>query len=235
MSSEPVLTRFYRLMDELRGRLGGFRQLSTSSGSSGWPVRGVYFFFDPRETRGSGFGMRVVRVGTHAVSVGSSSSLWGRLSQHQGTIGGEHPGGGNHRGSVFRMHVGNALLARGGYPPAIAATWPKRGAVTPQVRQAEYPLERNVSEYIRSLPLLWLNVNDEPSPGSDRRFLEVNSIGLLSSRGALAHDPPSPDWLGYWAVPTEIRHSRLWNIDAVGYGWSAEFLDKLERYVAVAR
>lgn len=235
MSHLEDLVRFYALMEDLRNRLGGFRYLRTSTGTSGWPERGVYFFFDEREPRQSGPGLRVVRVGTHAVSAGSSSSLWGRLSQHQGTVGGGHPGGGNHRGSVFRMHVGNALLATGSYPQDIAASWPRRGNASKVIRDAEYSLERDVSTYIRNLPLLWLSVNDAPSPTSDRRVLEVNAIGLLGIRRTTEMDPASPTWLGRSAIPDEIRNSGLWNIDAVGRPWDPSFLGTLARYVALTK
>jgi len=54
------------------------------------------------------------RGGTHAVSAGSSTSLWDRLKQHYGT-GSEssaHPHGGNHRGSVSSERVGEAFIER---------------------------------------------------------------------------------------------------------------------------
>src|SRR5258708_2808983 len=102
--------RFYSLLDRLEGKIGGRRTLSGCSGRMDWPRRGVYFFFENGETRSdTGDGLRVVRVGTHARTVGWVTTLWGRLSQHQGTIG---SGGGNHRGSIFRLIVGTAEAAR---------------------------------------------------------------------------------------------------------------------------
>jgi len=56
---------------------------------------------------GTSDGNRVVRVGTHGLKTGSTSTLWGRVHQHRDT----REGGGNHRGSVFRLHVGQALAA----------------------------------------------------------------------------------------------------------------------------
>lgn len=74
------------------------------------PNRGVYFFFDENEPRSdSGCGPRVVRVGTHGLTVGSKSSLRARLAQHRGTIG---TGSGNYRGSIFRLLVGQALISK---------------------------------------------------------------------------------------------------------------------------
>ena len=66
----------------------------------------VCFFYEAGEERsGSGVALRVVRIGTHGLTVGSRSTLWGRLSQHRGTSRGT----GNHRGSIFRLLVGIAL------------------------------------------------------------------------------------------------------------------------------
>ena len=46
---------------------------------------GVYFFHEPGEERlDTGVGPRIVRVGTHALKIGSSTKLWTRLSQHKG-------------------------------------------------------------------------------------------------------------------------------------------------------
>ena len=101
------LDRFYELLDDLEHAVDGRRRLRSATGRHGWPTRGVYFVFEPGEHRESG-GDRVVRVGTHGLKTGSRSTLWGRLRQHRGTRG----GGGNHRGSVFRLHVGQALATQ---------------------------------------------------------------------------------------------------------------------------
>src|SRR5688572_12309739 len=94
---EQDLKHFYELLDELEKKLGSKRYLDASDGRMKWPQRGVYFFFEHGEYRQNASTMRVVRVGTHAVSVGSKSTLWKRLSQHKGS----QNGSGNHRGSIF--------------------------------------------------------------------------------------------------------------------------------------
>jgi len=102
---------FYEILEGLERKVWGKRKLASCHGSMNWPERGVYFFFEPGEMRStSGSGMRVVRIGMHALKAGSKTTLWKRLSQHQGT---QKSGGGNHRGSVFRLHVGTALIAQG--------------------------------------------------------------------------------------------------------------------------
>jgi len=66
MSRLSDLVRFYALLDRLQQRLGRTRTLATFDRFRDWPERGVYFFFEPTETRQeSGTGPRVVRVGTH--------------------------------------------------------------------------------------------------------------------------------------------------------------------------
>ncbi len=104
MTRKDDLDRFYRLLDRLEQRVDGAQKLKNCTGYMDWPRRGVYFFLEPGETRESTDQLRVTRVGTHAVSDGSSTSLWDRLKQHYGTGSGSsnHPHGGAHRGSVYR-------------------------------------------------------------------------------------------------------------------------------------
>src|SRR5690242_15727990 len=85
-------------------------QLGHCHGRLAWPNRGVYFFFESGEERThSGSGPRIVRVGTHALTPASRTTLWRRLSQHRGASNTE---GGNHRGSIFRLLVGAAIKQR---------------------------------------------------------------------------------------------------------------------------
>ena len=220
------LDRFYSLLDRLRDRQGGFRTLSTCTGRIAWPSRGVYFFFEPGEFRAGSENLRVVRVGTHAISRGSKVSLWQRLAMHRGT-----PKGGSHHRSVFRRHVGGALLARGGFPPEIAETWGiGNSAGSDTVRAIEKPLEQAVSAYIGAMPFLVLAADDEPGPASVRGYIERNSIALLSGVG-LETDPPSPGWLGRDCPHPVVRASGLWNVNCVGEVYDTEFLDRFEALV----
>lgn len=76
MSRLSDLRRFYELMGRLERKLGGLRYLVNCHGRMGWPVRGVYFFFEDGENRSdSGEGQKVVRVGTHALTSQSKSTL----------------------------------------------------------------------------------------------------------------------------------------------------------------
>jgi hypothetical protein len=104
------LVRFYEILAALENKIGYPRKLSACSGRMNWPKRGVYFFFEQGENRSNtGHGPRIVRVGTHALTAGSGTKLWTRLSQHKGQA---KTGGGNHRGSIFRLIVGAALIKK---------------------------------------------------------------------------------------------------------------------------
>lgn len=234
MTASQDLESLYGLLSELRLRVGGFRYLRVSSGKDDWPKRGLYFFFDDHEPRGSGNELRVVRVGAHALRLGNQTTLWGRLHNHKGHEGGQHPGGGNHRGSVFRLHVGAAMLTRSGESPALLRSWMDRGRPNPGYAEAEHEVEHRVSRYIRDLPLLWIGVLDEPGPLSDRRGLELNAIALLSTEGHRV-DPPRTEWLG-WSAPSEaISRSGLWNVNHVGESYDPAFLERFGDYVSQTR
>jgi hypothetical protein len=153
-------------------------------------------------------------IGTHALVAEARSTLRQRLGQHRGLTS----GGGNHRGSIFRLLVGQALLARGDLPPC--NSWGVKGdAATASAalgvdREAlaavEAPVEQAVSRYIAVMPFLWLDINDEPGPNSLRGAIEHNAIALLSNCGRAPLDPPSLVWLGHFSGRPLIRGSGLW-------------------------
>lgn len=219
------IKRFYSALMRIEERNGGKRRLSSCNGRMDWPRRGVYFFFEPGENRGAAAGLRVVRVGTHAVSKGSGTTLWNRLRTHRGVYG----GGGNHRGSIFRLHVGTALLAGGDYPDAVRQSWGRGSSAPKEVRRAEHGLECAVSEYIGKMPFLWLMVNDEPGPASMRKYIERNAVALLSMASRLHIDPPSEGWLGHNCRHEVVRASGLWNVNHVFEDYAPDFLDLFER------
>ena len=168
---------------------------------------------------------RIVRVGTHAVSANSKATLWGRLRTHRG----DRAGGGSHRSSVFRRHVGAALLARdGGDLP----TWGVRSSASSSIRSSEALHEQQVSAYLGAMSVLWIDVPDEPGPRSARAFVERNAIALLSNHLDPV-DRASPIWLGLHSPHREIRTSGLWNLDYVDATYDDTFLDWLENFVTL--
>lgn len=222
-----ALDDFYALLAELEEKVGGKRTLESCKGRMDWPQRGVYFFFEEGEYREDGTTPRVVRVGTHALGP-SRSTLWGRLSQHRGTDGGSTPGGGNHRGSVFRRHVGAALLTGEDWPEPLRHSWGQGSTATRVIREQEYPLELEVSSRIRRMPFLWLGVEDAPTASSDRGVIEVGAINLLSNLDRDMVDPATPGWLGTLSDRHSIQASGLWNVNHVGDPADARFLKVIE-------
>jgi hypothetical protein len=232
MTRQKDLDRLYSLLDELQLGLGGRSLLRESRGSSQFPRRGVYFFFEPGEYRADGAAMRVVRVGTHAISIGSRTTLWSRLSQHRGALGGSLAGGGNHRGSIFRLHVGAALLrSRGEEFLSARASWGRGNNADRSTRTIEYQLELAVSDHIGAMPFVCVPVDDEPGASSERGRIERTCIALLSNARKPAVDPPSPDWLGRNAEREAIRESGLWNVNHVYEDHGASALDTLEAHI----
>jgi len=224
------LIRFYAVLDGLEREIGGARKLADCSGRMSWPLRGVYFFRECGEQRSdTGTGPRVIRVGTHALTEGSRTELWTRLSQHRGQ---ENTGGGNHRGSIFRLIVGTALIKRNAltFP-----TWGGGNTARRPVREGELALEREVSRAIRDMSFLWLPVLDEPGPSSRRGYIERNAIALLSNYRKPPLDPPSRDWLGRYADRERVRESGLWNQNHVNEVYDTAFLDTLDELVSNAR
>jgi len=195
-----------------------------------WPKRGVYFFFENGELRKqSGSDLRVVRVGTHALKNGSRTTLWKRLRNHKGT----RSGGGNHRGSVFRLLVGAALMKRDKH--LYVESWGRRSSAPKEVRERELALEKRVSAYIGEMPFLWLKVDDKPSPRSLRGIIERSSIALLSNWGKPepgAIDQPSETWLGRHSDRDKVCKSGLWNSNHVDAGYDNVFLSKLAKLVS---
>jgi hypothetical protein len=149
-SRQRHLDEFYRLLDQLAAGEDGPRRLKDCTGRDGWTRRGVYFFLEGGETRVDGTS-RVVRVGTHALSTTSKTTMWGRLRQYRGRVGGRNPGGGNHRSSIFRRHVGTALIRRDGRPDGLLDSWASNQR-HPQWAAFEDQLERAVSLHIGAMP-----------------------------------------------------------------------------------
>jgi len=231
MSRLIDLVQFYEILSEVETRCGGKRVLAECGARMSWPKRGIYFFLEPGEFRThSGDGLRVVRIGTHAVSRGSNSTLWNRLSQHRGN---KNSAGGNHRGSVFRLLVGAALAARD--QELWVPTWGQGQSAPKNIRVAEEALEREVSRYVGSLPFVWVEADDTPSAGSVRAYVERNVIALLSNALAAsseALDPCSPTWLGLYCPSENVRRSGLWNSRSVAETYDPEFLVVLRRLVS---
>jgi len=222
------LDRLYALLAELEQGLGGARRLGDCHGRMSWPRRGVYFFFESGEYRSNPPNvLRVVRIGTHALKRGSNSTLWTRLRFHRGQRNGQ----GNHRASVFRLHVGAALLQKRGETDSMP-TWGVGSSAPREVRALERSMELAVSEFLGAMTLLWVEVDDPPGPSSDRAFIERNAIALLSQFRS-PPDPPSTGWLGRYSNNAAIRDSGLWNVCHTSDPYDCHFLNVLAKRVQI--
>lgn len=220
---------FYSALRELYIGQDGGRTFAECSGRSGWPTRGLYLIFEPnellRDSKLKPLMHRVTRVGTHAVSIGSKTSLWDRLSTHRGT----NKGAGNHRSSIFRLHIGAALIAKSPTKWSVP-TW-GMGQIAPKETQAkERELEEEVSKTIGQMRVLWLDVPDDSSPQSDRAFLERNAIGVLS-RAYVAAGRHDAHWLGHYSPNINISMSGLWNLNHLNVIPNEHFNDIFASYV----
>jgi hypothetical protein len=223
------LLRFYSILDKLESSVGGARTLADCSRRMDWPDRGVYFFRESGQTRtDTGVGPRIIRVGTHGLKTGSGTKLWTRLSQHKGQLA---TGAGNHRGSIFRLIVGAALIKQRGYD---FPTWGQGNTARADVRTGERILECEVSQTIGRMPFLWIAIEDETGPESLRGYIERNSIALLSNYNKPPLDPPSQDWLGRYCDRERVRNSGLWNSNHVDESYDPAFLDALDRLISSA-
>lgn len=232
------IVRFYEILDCLAQKIGGPRLLMNCAGHQLWPKRGVYFFFEHVESRSdSGVGLRVVRIGTHALTDNSKSSLWSRLAQHRGSA---KLRGGNHRGSIFRLLVGTSLqrsraavdVESWGHKQSLGQAAISFGRHVADVREGERHLEFEVSLYVGAMPFLWLDVPDAPGSESVRGIIERGAIALLSDYNKVPIDEASKGWLGLSSDRDRVCRSGLWNNRHVDELYDPDFLIVLNQCVA---
>jgi|SRR5690625_5184571 len=219
---------FYSLLAKLESAVGGTRRLGDCHGRMVWPERGVYFIFEPHEYRSNDqTTLRVVRIGTHALTDGSRTTIWQRLSQHRGSM---RSGGGNHRGSIFRLLIGEALMQKN--TEWTTSSWGQGSSAAGEIRELEKEHEIRVSDYVADMEILFLPIPDAASPGSLRSVIERNSIALLSNYLTPSPDQPSTSWLGHHSGRDRVRQSGLWNNRHVDEKYDPLFLVTLEQLIA---
>ena len=208
------LRLLYKVIEHLRYRRQTFplNELSAQV----LPNKGLYIFIDPGDLNRWQKPGRIVRIGTHAVSAGSRSVLRTRLRNHLGN----RDGSGNHRGSIFRLHVGTSLLTRNTYEMK-ADHWGKSDGVTRNTRDSEDWLEKEVSHYLGELEVVVIEIDDEASKESLRAKAERQLIALLTENW-LRLEKPGESWLGYSSDRETIVRSGIWNVMEVAKSYSPE-------------
>jgi len=223
--SESDLDALYAVVRRLIEKCG-VRPLRESMQET-MPSAGLYLFFDENERRLKGnSALRIVRVGTHGVASGSKASLRNRMRTHFGTSAGE----GNHRSSIFRLHVGSSIMASKLHP--IISSWGQSTTPDKSDESAEKTLEQEVSKYLGRLLVAFVAVPGESEKSNDRAYLEQGLIALLSNSHKPL-DPPSYRWLGLTSSKREIRKSGIWNVNHTAQNYEPTFMEILDYYVSL--
>lgn len=158
------------------------------------PLNGIYFFFEQGETIPCNGAMvdRIVRIGTH----NKDNRFRTRIRQHYGTV--KAPGG-SRSSSIFRKHLGAALLRRSEGLDARLEDWVAERGKFPEI-------EAQVSCQLRDNFTFCCVRVDRPE---DRASLERGLLSLLAQHPI---GRPSPFWLGRHSLKSEIRDTGLWNV-----------------------
>ena len=158
------------------------------------PQDGIYFFFEAGEIVEVDGDVRdrVARVGTHRVD----GRFQSRIRQHFGRV---RSLGGNKNSSVFRKHLGAALMRRIDDGDARLPGWLE------QMGPSDRSIEEEVSELLRTrFTFCCIRVDAQ----EERLAFEAGLIALLAQH-PIGH--PSRGWLGRYAAAEGIRRSGLWN------------------------
>jgi hypothetical protein len=153
------------------------------------PRNGVYFFFEQGEfcRKFEVIRPRIARVGTHR----KQDRFRSRIRQHFR---------GNKNGSVFRKHLGGALLRRRNIEDSRLDKWLRQN--TPTFKEVEEFVDNELAAHFT---FKCVTVADK----KERLDLEERLIATLAKCTACE---PSKNWLGLHAVSGEIRQSGLWNV-----------------------
>lgn len=164
------------------------------------PLNGIYVLFEAGEEAHGGD--RIVRVGTHT----GDRQLPSRLMQHFVNE--------NKDRSIFRKHIGRALLKKANDP--FLSEWEHdRASRAGRVRFGDEPdvpkrraVEGEVTQYLQgSFSFVVFRVDDK----SDRKRFESRIISTVSRCDECRR--PSDGWLGLSSPKEKIRQSGLWLVN----------------------
>lgn len=152
------------------------------------PKNGIYFFYEEGEfcTHGNEKQKRIVRVGINKIDENFRS----RINSHYRS---------NKNSSVFRKHIGGALLKRLDTNDKRLEQWLKQDAPTFQEMETEVTKEFKGHFSFRCIP-----VDDK----EERLQLEEEFIATIAKCDRCK---PSENWLGNFASDELVRTSGLWN------------------------
>lgn len=221
-STKNDLNKFFRIIKRFKNA-GLILDVGKEINSKNTPLKGLYLFFDDKEYRPFPQNFpRICRIGTHGVSKGSKATLWQRIKNHKGNLDKT----GNHRGSIFRLHIGTSIINK---HKIICPTWGKGQISDKIIENAERKIEIQVSDYISALKILCIDIRDEASKNSDRAYLEMNLIALLTNKTNPV-DYPNTEWLGYWCKNETVKKYAIWNVAHTQSKYDPLFFNVLEEY-----
>lgn len=163
------------------------------------PANGIYVFYEKGETclLNGRETDRIVRIGTHK----SDGRFPSRIRQHYGPV---KSFGGNKNSSVFRKHVGSALMIRNNPEDIRLKDWITQDGPT------FGEIEEQVSRKLRNnFTFVCFSVDTK----DERLDIESGLIALLAQSPL---GQPSENWLGKYATRPEIGRSGLWNTQHIG-------------------
>lgn len=187
MNREEICETVHKELDKLKSR--------SEKPKGDVPQDGIYFWYEESEIRQGG-GQRVTRVGTHE----KPNRLHTRIKEHYGL---------NREGSVFRKHLGGAIMFQNRQPESEIKEWYK-ARKSPRFDDQKfnnYKAQVTAQAKLGSYRVLKIGRPNE------RLQLEEKLIALFSH---CKHYRPSKNWLGNHAYRREIRYSGLWNVEHVG-------------------
>lgn len=186
-----MITAPQTLIETLYSLINSLRVYDYSYEPSELPENGIYFFYEEGEKcEVCGDVMdRIVRIGTHT----SDNRFRDRIRNHYR---------GNKNSSVFRTHVGSAIIKKNGLPNIDINEWMKHMSPTSQT------VENLIDETFKGK----FRFRCISIPSKDERIdLEERLIASLSRWNY----PPSDQWLGHFAEEQEIRKHGLWNVQQI--------------------
>lgn len=187
------------IVDQLYEVALGLQRCGFQTPTSDLPENGVYLFFEAGETVKwrDQIVERIVRVGTHK----ADRRFRPRIRQHYGR---RHSLRGDKNGSVFRKHLGAALMRRVNPEDPRLPGW--LGMKGGSYMEVEEWVSRELRERFTFVCV-------PAARKEDRLLLEEGLIALLA---LYRLGEPSEGWLGRYATDARMIDSGLWNVQKLG-------------------
>ena len=177
------------------------------------PKNGIYFFYEKGETWGHGGNrLRIIRIGTHR-----EGNFQSRMAEHfllnAAKMNFDVTKSPPHDRSVFRKHIGRALLNRSRSP--YLAVWDIDFMKKENLKlyahlrdiDEERRTEAEVTRLMREDFSFRFVVLEGQAARMGREGLEARLIGTVAQCSSCR---PSPSWLGRHSPVKEVEQSGLW-------------------------